>query len=160
MLYRPLFLLSLLHSSFTAKHLTMHYSPMERSDGIYIHAQLFSFFFSPFLSLSLSLSTVSSARILMLTCPLVDRSDGYLRGTTREYRSQLVRSYVRSLVRVFFLLSSLSLLADVVIICVHRHRRSSFRSKVMVMPAFFLSHLCSVSSFFSPSSVYILLLAR
>jgi hypothetical protein len=65
MLYRPL-LLSLLHSSFTAKHLTMNYLPMYRSDGVY------SLFFA-----SLSISSVRF-------CSLVHRSDGYLRGKGRE----------------------------------------------------------------------------
>ena len=74
---------------------------------IYIHIRVL---FSPRFSLSLSRCTVSSARILMLTCPLDDRSDGYLRGTTEEKGgiSRTTRSFARLLAR-FFLLASLSL---------------------------------------------------
>ncbi len=124
MLYRPLLLLlllSLLHSPFNVTHLTINSLPMYRSDGVY----------SLFLFLSISSVCFYS---------LVHRSDGYLTGKEKEYRSH------------FYL--SLFLLADVVmlvIICVH-HRSSvlSFRSKVVVvliMP-FFLAFVSFVFCFF------------
>ncbi len=123
MLYRPLLLLlllSLLHSPFNVKHLTMNSLPMYRSDGVY----------SLFLFLSISSVCFYS---------LVHRSDGYLTGKEKEYRSH------------FYL--SLFLLADVVmlvIICVH-HRSSvlSFRSKVVVLiMLFFLAFVLFVFCFF------------
>jgi len=111
MLYRPLLLLlllSLLHSSFIAKHLTMNSLPMCIAMMVYIYIFFFLSFFL------FRVYTFYS---------LVHRSDGYLRG--KRIRISLT----------FYL--SLFLLADVVmlvIICVHRRSSIlSLRSKVVVV---------------------------
>jgi hypothetical protein len=46
MLYRPLLLLSILHSSFNVKHLTMNsFAPMYSNDGVYSLSLFFSSFY-------------------------------------------------------------------------------------------------------------------
>jgi hypothetical protein len=137
MLYRPLLLLlllSLLHSSFIAKHLTMNSLPMCIAMMVYIYSffsRSFYFECTLFIRLSIGQTVILGVK-------------------EKEYRSH------------FYL--SLFLLADVVmlvIICVHRRSSIlSFRSKVVVVVRrFFLAFVLFVFCFFfflrslSPSSI-------
>ena len=75
MLYRPLLLLlPFLHSAFNVKYLTMNSWPMHREAMVYI---LFLF------SLSFYVECICFYS-------LVHRSDGYLRGKEKEYRSHFI----------------------------------------------------------------------
>lgn len=82
MLYRPLFLvLSLLHSSFIAKHLTMNSLPSMRASNRTVFLSLVFF--------SSSLSRAVSRSFLFRVCmhafySLVHRSDGYLTGKRKR----------------------------------------------------------------------------
>jgi len=136
MLYRPLLLLlllSLLHSSFIAKHLTMNSLPMYSNDGIY--SSFFSSSSSPSSRLVLSISSMYAFY------SLVHRSDGYLKGKRK-----------RILLTILSILISTCRCGDV-----GNHLRSSPFFYILSFPfkgggnAFFCSLsscLCSVSSSF------------
>ena len=82
MLYRPLFLLlSLLHSSFIAKHLTMNSLPSMCASNRTVFLSLFS---SLSLSLCLVLSISSTYVCMHAFYSPVHRSDGYLTGKRKR----------------------------------------------------------------------------
>jgi hypothetical protein len=123
MLYRPLFLLlSLLHSSFIAKHLTMNSLPSMRASNRTVFLSFFP------LSLSLSRSFYFEYVCMYVCMHFIRLSIGQtviLRVKEREYRSHFYLSV--------FLLADVAVMV-LVIICVHRRSSVlSCRSKVVVV---------------------------
>ena len=126
MLYRPLLLLllfRLLHSSVTAKHLTMNSLPMSSSDG----RDSFSFLFS------LSLSLARAPVLFFVSSRCVHWSIGQTRLSSARVKRKR-KAYARMCVyRSHFSLSlslslSLSQLADAgMLIIISVHRRSPFK---------------------------------
>lgn len=143
MLYRPLFLLlSLLHSSFIAKHLTMNSLPSMRASNRTVFLSLFS-------SLSLCLVSFYFEYVCMYVCMhFIRLSIGQtviLRVKEREYRSHFYLSV--------FLLADVAVMV-LVIICVHRRSSVlSCRSKVVVVVVmhFFPRRYVLFLLFLSPS---------
>lgn len=132
MLYRPLFLvLSLLHSSFIAKHLTMNSLPSMRASNRTVFLSLV--FFSPLLSLALCLVLFYFEYVCMHFIRLSIGQTVILRVKEREYRSHFYLSV--------FLLADVAVMV-LVIICVHRRSSVlSCRSKVVVVVMHFFSRI-------------------